>query len=318
MANALTGGGSGQAWDLLVETAYDRQMGWYLRDQPQWRQLIDKRPGNQAMPGDVVVLSLHNSLGLATTPLTETVDPDAVAAPAPTRVSVTMNEYGNAAMTTLRLRELGFTKPDAEIAKMIAFNMLDSVDAIIRATADGGTNLLYMNGGNPATSGGTLNGVTATDILGRKPSVIGVKLLERQKVLPKDGNRYVAIAHPDVTYDLQAETGATAWIQPHTEGTDTQAVYSGVVGDFMGARYVETTRITTAANSVPVTVYTTYMFGQEALVEVTAEDPHVVIGPQVDKLKRFFPIGWYTLFGHAIYRSQALVQIKTTSSIQGI
>src|SRR5882762_4241891 len=96
-------------WDLLTETAYDREVEYALRDAPQFRDIIDKRPAKQAMPGDVVTLTLHVDLALATTPLTETVDPDAVGASPPIRVSVTLNEYGNATLQTLKLRELAFT-----------------------------------------------------------------------------------------------------------------------------------------------------------------------------------------------------------------
>lgn len=320
MANAFTGGASGAAWDLLTETAYDRSVEYYLRDEPQWRQVIDKRPVAQAMPGDVVTLTLHNPFAaLATSPLTETVDPDAVAAPAPTRVNVTINEWGNAALTTLRLRELAFTKPDSEIAQLMAFNMLDSMDAIVRAVADAGTNLLWVNAGVNKTSGGSNGAVAATDLLLRNPATIAVKLLQRAKVRTKQGGKYAAMIHPDVAYDLQAENTATAWNAPHVYGTDTANIYSGAVGDFQGARYMETTRcnITTDGASAGK-VYSTYFLGQQALVEATVENPHIVIGPQTDKLKRFFPIGWYALAGWAIYRPQALVTVRTASSIAAL
>lgn len=316
MANAFTGGASSAAWDLLTETAYDRAVEYYLRDEPQWLQLIDKHPVQQAMPGDVITLTLHNPFAsLATTPLTETVDPDSVAAVAPTRVNVTLNEYGNAAITTLRLRELAFTNPDAEIAELIGRNMYDSVDQIVRAVADAGTNLLRVNGGVMKTSGGTDNAVVATDLLTRNPATAAVKLLQRAKVQPKVGPSYLSVIHPDVAYDLQAESTATSWNAPHTVGGDTEAIYSGDIGTFQGAKYVETTRTAIVANSVPVNVYSTYYFGRQALVSAAAQMPHIVIGPQTDKLKRFFPIGWYMLAGFAIYRPTALVTVKTASSI---
>lgn len=323
-ANAFTGGASGAAWDLLTETAYDREVEYYLRDEPQWSQLIDKRPARQAMPGDVVTLTLHNAFAsLATTPLTETVDPDAVAAPAPTRVQVSLQEYGNASLTTLRLRELAFTQPDMEITELIGRNMYDSIDQIIRSVADAGTNILWNNGGVLQTANTTTPGtdvqVTTTDYLTRKPAVAAVKLLQKAKVLPKQGGKYVAVMHPDSAFDLQAENSATAWNAPHVYGADTDAIYSGAVGDYQGARYIETTRCTiTATGAGSINVYSTYYFGKQALVNVEAEAPHFVIGPQVDKLKRFFPIGWYALGGWSIYRPQALVTVRTTSSITGL
>lgn len=319
IANAFTGGASGAAWDLLVETAFDRAVEYYLRDEPQWRQVIDKKPQNQAMPGDVVTLTLHNALGLATSPLTETVDPDAVAGPTPTRVQVTIQEWGNAALGTLRLFKTGFTKPDMELATLIGLNQIDSYDAIIRSVADAGTNLMWVNGGVVKTSGGSNVAVTSTDLLTRSPATIAPKILARNKVRPKQGPYYAAMIHPDVSFDLQAENSATAWTAPHVYGTDTQAIYTGTTGDFQRARYVETTRTNiTTDGAAGGKVYSTYYLGQQALVAAEVEAPHVVVGPQTDKLKRFFPIGWYALAGFAIYRPTALMTVRTASSIAAL
>ena len=66
----------------------------------------------------------------------------------------------------------------------------------------------------------------------------------------------------------------------------------------------------------PITkVFNTYFAGQQALAEAVAEEPHVVIGPVVDKLMRHRPLGWYSVMGWAIYRDEALYRVETSSSI---
>lgn len=321
MANAFTGGASGAAWDLLTETAYDRAVEYYLRDEPQWLNVIDTHPVAPAMPGEVITMTLHNPIAnLATTPLTETVDPDAVALVAPSRVLITMQEWGNATLSTLRLRELAFTKPDTEKVELLGRNMYDSMDAIVQAVADAGTNVLHENSGVLTTqnsgSPGTDVLTTTTDLLQRKAATTAVAVLRRNKVWTKQAGKYVSIIHSDVAFDLQAENSQSAWNAPHTLGGDTEAIYSGTIGDFMGARYIETTRcnITTGAAS-GAKLYSTYYFGRQALVSAVDIAPHIVVGPQVDKLKRFFPLGWYALAGFSIYRPQALLTVKTQSSI---
>ena len=73
---------------------------------------------------------------------------------------------------------------------------------------------------------------------------------------------------------------------------------------------------TTTITVTPETkVFNTYFAGQQALAEAVAEEPHVVIGPVVDKLMRHRPLGWYGVLGHAIYRQEALYRIETSSSI---
>jgi len=73
---------------------------------------------------------------------------------------------------------------------------------------------------------------------------------------------------------------------------------------------------TTTITVTPETkVFNTYFAGQQALAEAVAEEPHVVIGPVVDKLMRHRPLGWYGVLGHAIYREEALFRVETSSSI---
>jgi hypothetical protein len=62
-------------------------------------------------------------------------------------------------------------------------------------------------------------------------------------------------------------------------------------------------------------VFNTYFAGQQALAEAVAEEPHVVIGPVVDKLMRHRPLGWYGVLGFSRYREEALYRVETSSSI---
>jgi len=62
-------------------------------------------------------------------------------------------------------------------------------------------------------------------------------------------------------------------------------------------------------------VYRSYVFGQQALAEASAEEPHVVIGPVIDKLMRFRPIGWYGVLGWNRYREEALFRVESAASI---
>ena len=69
----------------------------------------------------------------------------------------------------------------------------------------------------------------------------------------------------------------------------------------------------------PVTrVYNTIVCGQQAMAQAVAEEPHVVIGPVVDKLMRHRPMGWYGVLGFARYREEALYRIESGSSIAAL
>ena len=74
---------------------------------------------------------------------------------------------------------------------------------------------------------------------------------------------------------------------------------------------------TTVVTVTPVTaVYRTIVAGKQALAEAVAQEPNVVIGPVVDRLMRFRPIGWYGVLGFSRYREAAMYRIESSSSIQ--
>jgi N4-gp56 family major capsid protein len=308
---------TGATWDLLVETAFDRMVEYALRDTPLFRDVVDKEPAEQAMPGDVVQLTKHNDMPLAITPLSETVDPDAVGMVPPTRVPITLNEYGNTSLQTLRLRELSFTRPPIEVAILIGRNMADSIDRVVRNVLDTGTNLLTKEAGTLKTTANNVNLIAASDKVNGDVIATAVTLLRRRKAVPRSGENYVSVVHPDIAYDVMRDATGNTWANPH-QYQDTENIYRGEIGTFLGAKFIQTTRGTVAANTVPVNVYTTYFLGAQALAEASAVEPHVVIGPQVDKLKRFFPVGWHALLGWAIYRQEALQVVKTSSTVQAL
>jgi len=75
---------------------------------------------------------------------------------------------------------------------------------------------------------------------------------------------------------------------------------------------------TTVITVTPVTAnYRTILAGKQALAEAVAQEPNVVIGPVVDRLMRFRPIGWYGVLGFSRYREAALYRIESGSSISG-
>jgi len=312
MADAYTGT---SAMGNLVQAAYDRYVEFALRSQPQFRALADKRPVQQAMPGSSVVFSLYQDMSQATSALTETTDPDAVAIGNATQVTVTLAEYGNTVLNTRKLGEFAFSDVDPAIANIVGYNMLDSIDKLVVTVLDGGTNVLFGTGGSSDPT--STASVAAEDVIAGADIRKAVSKLRAGKALPKDSSLYAAYMHPLVAHDLRAETGALAFedIRKYTE-PNVGNVLNAVTGVYGGAYVVETPRALSATDGASSeTVYRTTVCGQQALAEATAVEPGVIIGPVVDKLMRFRPVGWYSLQGWSIYRQEALYRIESSSSI---
>jgi hypothetical protein len=106
---------------------------------------------------------------------------------------------------------------------------------------------------------------------------------------------------------------------PNQYGSAQDRIWAGEIGTYEGAYFVESARLYNATDgSSSARVYRTILAGQQALAEAVAEEPHVVIGPVVDKLMRHRPMGWYGVLGFARYREEALYRIETGSSIAAL
>ena len=308
MANAYT---DTTAMANLVQAAYDRYVEFALRSQPLFRNLADKRPVQQAMPGSSVVFSLYQDMAAATGTLTETTDPDAVAIANTNNVTVTLAEYGNVVLETKKLGEFAFSDVDPAIANLVAYNMADSIDTVVVGVLNGGTNVFY-GGDDTAT-----NEIVAADVMTGSLIRKSVSKMRAGNSVPREGMLYAAYMHPEVAYDLRSETGALSFedIRKYTD-PNVGNVLNATTGVYGGAYVVETPRATVAADGASsINVYRSIIAGQQALAEATAVEPGIVQGPIVDKLMRARPIGWYSLQGWSIYRQDSLRRIETSSSI---
>ncbi len=141
--------------------------------------------------------------------------------------------------------------------------------------------------------------------------------------MPNSGNLYTAYIHPDVAYDLRGETGAASWRDPHTYSKP-EEIWTGEVGQFEGFRFIETPRAPLFADTGvggTVDVYGTIFLGQQGVAKAFSRadgntpDPQVILGPVVDHLRRFQPVGWYALEGFGRFREAAIRRVESSSSI---
>lgn len=327
MANVYT---DTTAMSATVQTAYDKKFEFALRANPMFRPLADKRPEQLTAPGQSIVLQLYSDLAIATTPLTETTDPDSVAIGNPTGPTLTVNEYGNAVLRTRKLSLVSLTDVDPAIANMVAFNAADSIDSIVQTELRGGSNLIQVKAGvvtyvtNASASTlattmvSTVTSGVATDGITSRMIRLGVAKLRTNKAVPKRDAMFAGFIHPEVSHDLRQETGAAAWRDPHVYSAAGN-IWAGEIGAYEGAFWVESPRcyqnLDAGTGDNSVRRFRTYLTAQQALAEGVAEEFHVVAGPITDKLGRFRPLGWYGVAGWKRYREPALVRLESTSSI---
>lgn len=323
----------------LVTTAYDRQVRLSLRSVPMFRSAATTKVVDQTHPGNSIVFSIHPEMAAVTTALSDNniVDPTGVALGDVTRVTVTLNEYGNFTVVSKALREFALDNNlDGNVANLIAYNLANSVDFIVRQVLYTTDNNLHVFASTGALSVKTNAQLTATGLgdtlvntgtLTSKAIRYVVAKLRAANVPTVDGQNYVAFIHPSVAADFRAETtasnGAISAIWAAPKAYDAEGIYAGEIGTFEGVRFIETPRCPApndiiknkAGTDVTQAGYTTFVMGADALAEAVSEEFGVVMdGVVVDPLKRRMAIGWYGIAGWALFRPQSLWAIKTTTA----
>jgi len=306
------------------KAAYDRLAYFALRPELYFDAAADVQPTAQSMPGASVTFTIVNDLPIASSALTETSDVATVSL-SDSQVTLTLAEYGNAVLTTAKLRGTSFVDIDPVVANVVGYNAGVSIDTIARAALDNGTNVMYASGLG-ATSLGSVtarSSVAAANTLSSLDIRVARARLRSQNV-PTFGGMYVGYIHPDLVADLQGETisgsNVQGWRAPHVYAQPGE-IWTGELGAFEGVRWIETPRapVFSGAGASSANVYGTIVLGRQALakaysmIDGNGAYPHVVPGPITDRLRRYVPLGWYWLGAYGIFRQASVMRIESTS-----
>jgi N4-gp56 family major capsid protein len=275
------------------------------------------------MPGTGVTFTIFADISAATSTLNEVTDVTPVAL-SDSQVTVTLNEYGNAVVTTAKLRGTAFTDVDSAAANIIGYNAGDSIDQVIREVLAAGTNVVYATGGT--TTPTSRESISTDDILHADDVRRVVAQLRGANVATFNGS-YMGYIHPDVSYDFRSNTDVSAWRTP-ANYVNPEGIYNGEIGLFESVRFIETPRAKVFANASngtsttgTIDAYCTHVMGRQALAKAYATQdgngavPKIVRGNVTDVLMRLQPVGWYWLGGYGRFREASLRRIESSSSI---
>lgn len=314
-------------------TAYERYSYFALRPELYFDRCATIRPTRQTHPGSGVLFNIYQDLAPAVTPIAQNADVDAVAI-SDDEVTVSLNEYGNAAIVSARIRGFSYLPVSRDVANVMGFNAGLSFDSLARNPLVAGTNVAFGDGtfANRAALTGASGALLKAAAIRRAVARLATANVQRL------GGYYRAYLAPEASVDLREETGAAAWRDPHTYSQPEQ-IWNGEIGVFEGVSFIETPRLS-AANlettqggaggfvnggaaggaSGNFDVFPVIIMGNQALAKtwssaVSGPMPQIVLGTVVDKLQRFVPIGWYWLGGFGRFREAALQRIEVTTSM---
>lgn len=186
--------------------------------------------------GKTIEFRKYSPLPKLLTPLTEGVTPDGQKL-AMSVITATVAQYGGYVELSDVLLLTAIDNNLVQATKLLGAQAGRTLDTITREELVAGTNVVYSNGKESrdelvgGSSTYTDNCYLTVDDIKR-----AVRFLKVQNAEPINGY-FVAIIHPDCTYDL---TRDSEWMLPH-QYVDTENIYSGEIGKIAGVRFVETT-----------------------------------------------------------------------------
>jgi N4-gp56 family major capsid protein len=247
--------------------------------------------------GKQVIFNRFSPLTIVTSSLTEGTNPTAVTL-TDTQVTVTLAEYGNSIQVTRLLGTTDIDDRDKEKIDVVAQNMGESLDALVRNALQSGATILNANG---AISANLIAQTVAT--------------LKENKALMYPGTfGWIGKIQPESEYDLII---TTTW-QNAAAYSNVQALYAGEIGALYGVRFLVTNQGYVTAGTTPY--YANFIHGREAFgVYDNSLDPpkmYIVTGADSNNpAERFHVISWAGQFASVVLNSAWVINLVTSSAI---
>lgn len=209
----------------------------YLIDQAEPELVHDQFGQKQPIPkngGKTIQFRKYSPLPKLTVPLEEGKTPDGQSLNM-TVLEATVAQYGGYIELSDMLLLTAIDNNLVQATKLLGGQAGRTLDTITREVLVGGTNVQYAEGRVNARHllvGGEESG---NHYLTVNAIRMAVRTLKRMNAPRKDGG-YVAIIHPDCSYDLMSDPN---WKYPH-QYQDTSNIYEGEIGKIEGVRFVET------------------------------------------------------------------------------
>lgn len=248
--NAYTGTpvpGTAGAMSSTMKTYYDTELLENAREKLVFSQLGKKQP-LPANHGETVEWRKWNTFGKALTPLTEGVIPTGQKF-GQSAINVTVQQYGDYAAITDRLDLHAVDDVILGATEEMGAAGGETADTLVRNELVTGTSVIYAdtldaNGDYDETPVARYQLVHDNNRL--TPDMVNkaYTFLKKQKAPFFKGNKYAAVIHPSVAYDLRSSKD---WIEAHKYSEATE-IFTGEIGELHGVRFIESTEAPVISN----------------------------------------------------------------------
>lgn len=280
----------------------------YLIDNAKPKLVHDQFGQKHPIPkngGKTIEFRKYSPLGKMLTPLTEGVTPDGQSLTV-TVIEATVAQYGGYVTLSDMLLLTAIDNNLVQATKLLGNQAGATLDTITREVLNGGTNVIYAGG--VESRGALADNLTVQDI---KKAARALKTQNADKI----GDSFVAIIHPDVSFDL---TNDPKW--ESVKEYDPDDWYEGEIGRIHGVRFVETTE----AKIFEGGVYSTLVLAENAYGVTDIEGgglQHIVkqLGSAgtSDPLNQRATVGWKATKTAERLVEQFMVRIESKCTFDG-
>jgi N4-gp56 family major capsid protein len=224
-------------------------------------------------------------------------------------LTATVKQYGGYITTSDMLNLVAYDSNMQEIMKLLASQAGKVSDTITRDILHTGTNVMYAGG---KTSRANL---TASDVLTIEDIKKAVRLLKRVDAETISGN-FVAIVHPDISYDLMQDS---EWVDAN-QYAGSGRIFEGEIGKMYGVRFVESTQAKIIKPST-LPIYGTLVLAENAfgVTSINGGGIETIVkqlgsGGTADPLNQRATAGWKLNKTAAILTQEYMVRIESAAS----
>lgn len=262
--------------------------------------------------GKKIEFRKYESLGKALTPLTEGVTPEGKKLSV-TNLEAEVKQYGAFVSLSDVLMTTAIDNNIVEAGNMIGSQAGETLDTITREVLNAGTNVQYAEG--QVSSRAAITGDMKLTV---KAIKLAARFLRVQNT-PKIDGSYVAIIHPDCSFDIRNDSNFIDVVKYKNP----ERIYKGEIGELDGVRFVETTEAKKFVNAGAdgVDIYSTLVLGANAYgtTKVEGTGLQTIIkqlgsGGTADPLNQRATVGWKAMKVTEILCQQYMVRIETAST----
>jgi N4-gp56 family major capsid protein len=261
--------------------------------------------------GKSITFNRYSPLTLATTPLSEGVNPSVENITA-AQVTVNLAEYGKSIKMSKFLSLTSIDQGNAEKIELLGQNMGETLDALTRDAIFTGATVQY------AAARASLITVAAGDNFNSTEIKKAVRTLEGNKASPYADGFYMGKVQPRTKYDLISDT---AWLNAKTY-SDVKDLYKGEMGELYQVRFLLSTnhKVEAGAGAAGIDVYSNFIHGKESFgyYDLEGDIPQLIVVPNRpdsnNPAARYSLASWAGTYAAKILNANWVVNVKSAVS----